>query len=73
MNILPRANQHFSLFAPASMMTGRRDNLMSTLDGINQRYGRGTIPPGRRGCREDVTDAQRQSVSRMLTTVSRHA
>ncbi len=43
MNILPRANQQFSLFVPSSIANSRSEKLMGVLDGINQRYGRGAL------------------------------
>lgn len=43
MDITPRGNQQFSLFAPSSVASARSGKLMEALDGINQRYGRGTL------------------------------
>lgn len=43
LNIVPKANQQFSLLVPAGVSTARNENLMSTLDAINQRYGRGAL------------------------------
>lgn len=42
MNILPAANQQFSLFASGTCDT-RSQTLMEVLDGINGKYGRGTV------------------------------
>lgn len=42
-NILPRANQQFSLFVPSSIANSRSEKLMGVLDSINQRYGRGAL------------------------------
>lgn len=43
MNILPRANQQFSLFVPSSIANSRSEKLMGVLDSINERYGRGSL------------------------------
>jgi len=43
LDIRPRDNQQFSLFAPSSLTNARSGKLMEALDGINQRYGRGTL------------------------------
>ena len=43
MEIVPRANQQFSLFVPAELETSRNEQLMATLDAINGRYGRGAL------------------------------
>ncbi len=43
LEIVPRTNQQFSLFAPAGVDTSRNDKLMVTLDAINGRYGRGAL------------------------------
>lgn len=43
MEIVPRANQQFSLFVPSSQEPRRNDKLMATLDAINGRYGRGSL------------------------------
>lgn len=43
MNITPAANQQFSLFAPVGIGDTRSQRLMGVLDGINGKYGRGTV------------------------------
>lgn len=43
MEIMPRANQQFSLFVPAGLGNSRNERLMATLDAINGRYGRGAL------------------------------
>lgn len=43
MNILPRANQQFSLLVPSSLANSRSEMLMGVLDSINERYGRGSL------------------------------
>ena len=43
MNITPAANQQFSLFAPVGIGDARAQTLMGVLDGINGKYGRGTV------------------------------
>ena len=43
LEIVPKANQQFSLFVPAETANGRNERLMATLDAINGRYGRGSL------------------------------
>lgn len=43
LNITPTGSQQFSLFVPSGVASSRSGKLMETLDGINQRYGRGTL------------------------------
>lgn len=43
LEIIPKANQQFSLFVPAGIDQSRNDKLMATLDAINGRYGRGAL------------------------------
>jgi len=43
LDITPKGSQQFSLFAPSSVASARSGKLMEALDGINQRYGRGTL------------------------------
>lgn len=43
MNIQPKANQQFTLFGGGGATDVRSERLMSVLDGINQRYGRGAV------------------------------
>jgi len=42
-DITPKGSQQFSLFAPSGVASARSGKLMEALDGINQRYGRGTL------------------------------
>lgn len=43
LEIVPKANQQFSLLVPSEMENGRNERLMATLDAINGRYGRGSL------------------------------
>lgn len=43
LDIRPRANQQFGLFAPDDHAQPRNERLMGTLDAINERYGRGVL------------------------------
>ncbi len=43
MNIVPATNQQFSLFASGGAVDSRSQKLMGVLDGINGKYGRGTM------------------------------
>lgn len=43
LELVPAAHQQFSLLASNAMTTGRNTGLMTTLDTINSRYGRGTL------------------------------
>ena len=43
MNIVPATNQQFSLFSSGGAEDARSQKLMGVLDGINGRYGRGTL------------------------------
>ncbi|MBS1138748.1 MAG: rumB [Proteobacteria bacterium] len=43
MDIVPRANQQFSLLAPTGLVSARSESLMDAMDSINKRYGRGTL------------------------------
>lgn len=43
LDIVPRSNQQFSLFAPGMLTQSRTPSLMQTVDSINARYGRGTL------------------------------
>lgn len=42
-DIVPRANQQFSLLVPAGLVSARSETLMDAMDSINKRYGRGTL------------------------------
>jgi DNA polymerase V len=43
LELVPASHQQFSLLAPDAVTTGRNPVLMTTLDAINGRYGRGTL------------------------------
>jgi DNA polymerase V len=43
MELQPKANQQLTLFGGGGASDARSERLMSVLDGINQRYGRGTV------------------------------
>jgi DNA polymerase V len=43
MNIMPAKNQQFSLFASGGAVDARSQQLMGVIDGINGKYGRGTM------------------------------
>ena len=43
LELVPAAHQQFSLLAPDAVATSRNPGLMTTLDAINCRYGRGTL------------------------------
>lgn len=43
MDIQPKANQQFALFGGGGATDARSERLMGVLDGINKRYGRGTV------------------------------
>ncbi len=43
LEIVPKANQQFSLLVPNAIENGRNERLMATLDAINGRYGRGSL------------------------------
>ena len=43
LGITPKGLQQFSLFAPSGVASAGSEKLMEALDGINQRYGRGTL------------------------------
>jgi len=43
LDIVPLSNQQFSLFVPDGVESCRNDDLMATLDAVNQRYGRGAM------------------------------
>lgn len=67
MNILPRANQQFSLFVPSSIASSRSEKLMGVLDGINQRYGRGALRIAAEGV-EKTWQMRRGNLSPSYTT-----
>lgn len=43
LEIVPRANQQFSLFVPAEVESSRNERLVATLDAINGWFGRGMV------------------------------
>lgn len=43
LEIIPKERQQLSLFSPMNIAGGRSEKLMSTLDAINDRYGRGAL------------------------------
>lgn len=67
MNILPRANQQFSLFVPSSTANARNEKLMGVLDSINERYGRGSLRLAAEGV-EKAWQMRRGNLSQGYTT-----
>ncbi len=67
LDIVPRANQQFSLFVPVGADSARSGKLMSTLDGINARYGRGTLRLAAEGV-EKTWQMRRGNLSPSYTT-----
>ena len=67
MNILPATNQQFSLFASGGAMDARSQKLMGVLDGINGKYGRGTLRLAAEGV-EKVWQMRRENLSPRYTT-----
>lgn len=67
MNIVPATNQQFSLFASGSAMDARSQKLMGVLDGINGKYGRGTLRLAAEGV-EKVWKMRRGNLSPRYTT-----
>jgi len=53
LDLLPKANQQFSLFVPEGLVGARNEKLMGALDRINQRYGRGTLRLAAEGVDQD--------------------
>lgn len=67
MNILPRANQQFSLFVSSSTANARNEKLMGVLDSINERYGRGSLRLAAEGV-EKAWQMRRGNLSQGYTT-----
>jgi len=67
MNIVPAINQQFSLFASGGAMDTRSQKLMGVLDGINDKYGRGTLRLAAEGV-EKVWQMRRGNLSPRYTT-----
>lgn len=67
MNIVPAANQQFSLFPSGNAIDARSEALMSVLDGINRKYGRGTMYLAAEGV-EKCWQMRRGNLSHAYTT-----
>lgn len=67
MNIVPATNQQFSLFASGGSVDARSQKLMDVLDGINDKYGRGTMRLAAEGV-EKVWQMRRGNLSPRYTT-----
>jgi DNA polymerase V len=67
MNIVPAASQQFSLFPSGSAVDSRSDVLMSVLDGINTKYGRGTMRLAAEGV-DKTWQMRRGNLSNAYTT-----
>jgi DNA polymerase V len=67
MNIVPATNQQFSLFASGGAEDARSRQLMDVLDGINGKYGRGTLRLAAEGV-EMVWQMRRGNLSPRYTT-----
>lgn len=67
MNIVPATNQQFSLFASGGAVDARSQQLMGVLDGINEKYGRGTMRLAAEGV-EKVWQMRRGNLSPRYTT-----
>lgn len=67
MNIVPTTNQQFSLFASGGAVDARSQKLMGVLDGINGKYGRGTLRLAAEGV-EKVWQMRRGNLSPRYTT-----
>lgn len=67
MNIVPATNQQFSLFASGGAVDTRSQKLMGVLDGINRKYGRGTLRLAAEGV-EKVWQMRRGNLSPRYTT-----
>jgi DNA polymerase V len=66
-NIVPAANQQFSLFASGGAGDGRSKKLMVVLDGINGKYGRGSVKLAAEGV-EKAWQMRRGNLSPRYTT-----
>lgn len=67
MEIVPATNQQFSLFASGGAVDARSQKLMGVLDGINGKYGRGTLRLAAEGV-EKVWQMRRGNLSPRYTT-----
>lgn len=67
LDITPKGSQQFSLFAPSGVASARSGKLMEALDGINQRYGRGTLRVAAEGV-EKCWQMRRGNLSPRYTT-----
>lgn len=67
MNIVPATSQQFSLFALGGAVDARSQKLMGVLDGINGKYGRGTMRLAAEGV-EKVWQMRRGNLSPRYTT-----
>lgn len=67
MNIVPATNQQFSLFALGGAVDARSQKLMGVLDGINGKYGRGTMRLAAEGV-EKAWQMRRGNLSPRYTT-----
>lgn len=67
MNIVPATNQQFSLFASQEVADSRARKLMDVLDGINGKYGRGTMRLAAEGI-EKAWEMRRGNLSPRYTT-----
>jgi DNA polymerase V len=67
MNIMPATNQQFSLFASGGAVDARSQQLMGVLDGINGKYGRGTLRLAAEGV-EKTWQMRRGNLSPRYTT-----
>ena len=66
-NIVPATNQQFSLFESGGAVDSRSQKLMGVLDGINGKYGRGTLRLAAEGV-EKVWQMRRGNLSPRYTT-----
>ena len=67
MNITPATSQQFSLFASGGAVDARSQQLMGVIDGINGKYGRGTMRLAAEGV-EKVWQMRRGNLSPRYTT-----
>lgn len=67
MDIVPATNQQFSLFASGDAVDARSQKLMGVLDGINGKFGRGTLRLAAEGV-EKVWQMRRGNLSPRYTT-----
>lgn len=67
LEIVPRANQQFSLFVPAGVANSRNERLMATMDAINGRYGRGSLKLASEGVAK-TWQMRRENLSPRYTT-----